>query len=375
MLDQPGMGGRQILLVGRQLRRRVVTRARAVGADRLGRPRDHLDVLRGHLPRQQPQERPAADRRRPRDARAAPRPRRERPGCRADDRPVRAGHPAPRRLDHRLRHRPVQQAHDARGDRRARLPPDEGARDRGVGGGPPAADRFARRSALTDRGRRVVVRGSALAGRGPTDVEGLHRAAADAQRAAEERRGMPAVGFGGRGADAERSGGGVLDGTGHGGWSPDPGWSRGSGAGCADDLEGRRCATLGTSADAGNRPSTDVQPGHGAEPRAARARLRGMTITRRLAGLLAIAALVAACSSSGAASAAPSDPPAASAAPSASGGIIPGPDQPSATSRASRTSIRAPAARPSSPRSRASSTSTRSAWSRSPRPSTAGTWS
>ena len=53
-----------------------------------------------------------------------------------------------------------------------------------------------------------------------------------------------------------------------------------------------------------------------------------MTILRRLAALVAIAAILAACSSSGAAGAPPTDPPAASAPPSASGGIIPGPDQP-----------------------------------------------
>jgi ABC-type transport system substrate-binding protein len=64
-----------------------------------------------------------------------------------------------------------------------------------------------------------------------------------------------------------------------------------------------------------------------------------MTSLRRLAGLLAIAAVLAACSSSGAASAPPTDPPASSAAPSdprattpapsdSGGGIIPGPDQP-----------------------------------------------
>ncbi len=73
-----------------------------------------------------------------------------------------------------------------------------------------------------------------------------------------------------------------------------------------------------------------------------------MTTTRRLAGLLAIAALVAACSSSAAASISPTDPgtatpapsaadgasPAPSAAdgaspaPSATDGIIPGPDEP-----------------------------------------------
>jgi ABC-type transport system substrate-binding protein len=57
-----------------------------------------------------------------------------------------------------------------------------------------------------------------------------------------------------------------------------------------------------------------------------------MTTTSRLAGLLAIAALVAACSSSAAASVAPTDPGAPSASPSAepsaTDGVIPGPDDP-----------------------------------------------
>ena len=53
--------------------------------------------------------------------------------------------------DHRLRHRPVRQADDPGRHRRARLPPVEGDRDRGLGGAPPASHRFARRSALTGR--------------------------------------------------------------------------------------------------------------------------------------------------------------------------------------------------------------------------------
>ena len=68
----------------------------------------------------------------------------------ADDRPRRGGRPAPRRIDDRLHDRPVREADAPRRDRRARLPPVEGRRDRGLGGGPPAADRYARRSALTD---------------------------------------------------------------------------------------------------------------------------------------------------------------------------------------------------------------------------------
>ena len=49
----------------RQLRRRIVARARPVGADRLGDPGDPVDLVRRHLPQQQPQERRPADRRRP----------------------------------------------------------------------------------------------------------------------------------------------------------------------------------------------------------------------------------------------------------------------------------------------------------------------
>ena len=48
----------------RQLRRRLVARARALGADLVGHPRHPLDELRRHLPQQRAEERPAADRRR-----------------------------------------------------------------------------------------------------------------------------------------------------------------------------------------------------------------------------------------------------------------------------------------------------------------------
>ena len=65
------MAGRQDPARRRQLRRRLVARARAVGADRVGRPGDPVDLVRRHLPQQQPQERRAADRRRPADPRAA----------------------------------------------------------------------------------------------------------------------------------------------------------------------------------------------------------------------------------------------------------------------------------------------------------------
>jgi ABC-type transport system substrate-binding protein len=53
-----------------------------------------------------------------------------------------------------------------------------------------------------------------------------------------------------------------------------------------------------------------------------------MTTIRRLAGLLAIAALVAACSSAGAASAPPTDPSATAPKPSATDRVIPGPNEP-----------------------------------------------
>ena len=62
ILDQPGMAGRRILLVGDNFGVGVVARARAVGADVMGRAGDPVDRLRGHLPQQQPEERTAADR-------------------------------------------------------------------------------------------------------------------------------------------------------------------------------------------------------------------------------------------------------------------------------------------------------------------------
>ena len=71
VLDQPGMAGREDPAGRRQLRRRLVARARAVGADRVGHPGDPVDVVRRHLPEQQPQERRAADRRRRGDPRPA----------------------------------------------------------------------------------------------------------------------------------------------------------------------------------------------------------------------------------------------------------------------------------------------------------------
>ena len=76
----------------RQLRRRLLARTRPVGADCVGHPGDPVDVVRGHLPEQQPQERRASDRGR----RRAPSPGcssslAERPGRRADGRPGGAG--------------------------------------------------------------------------------------------------------------------------------------------------------------------------------------------------------------------------------------------------------------------------------------------
>ena len=62
-IDEPHNAGRQILLVGRQLRLRVVARARALGAARVGHPGHLLDELRRHLQGQRPEERAAADRR------------------------------------------------------------------------------------------------------------------------------------------------------------------------------------------------------------------------------------------------------------------------------------------------------------------------
>ena len=65
VLDQPEMAGPPDPARRRQLRLRLVARARAVGARRLGHPGRHHDQLRRHLPEQRAEERPAADRRRP----------------------------------------------------------------------------------------------------------------------------------------------------------------------------------------------------------------------------------------------------------------------------------------------------------------------
>ena len=110
VLDQPEMAGRQILLVGDNFgagsSREHAPWALTAWGIRAIISTSYADIFR----EQQPQERAAADRRRPGDPRATVRHRRERPGRRADGRPVRAGRPAPGRLDHRLRHRPVRQA-------------------------------------------------------------------------------------------------------------------------------------------------------------------------------------------------------------------------------------------------------------------------
>ena len=88
VLDQPEMAGPPDPARRRQLRRGLVARARPVGADRVGHPGHPLDLVRRHLPQQQPQERPAADRRRARaSTRGCSSSSRERPGRRADGRP------------------------------------------------------------------------------------------------------------------------------------------------------------------------------------------------------------------------------------------------------------------------------------------------
>ena len=122
-----------------------------------------------------------------------------------------------------------------------------------------------------------------------------------------------------------------LDGTGHGGWSPDRSvrWVR----------HGMRRRPPRSADAAGpgpigrcREPAIDGCPAWHARGTSARSRpSAGHDTTRRLAGLLAIAALVAACSSSR--PRAPRRPIAAARrpprrAPSASAAIIPGPDEP-----------------------------------------------
>ena len=150
ILDQPGMAGRKILLVGDNFgagsSREHAPWALAAWGVRAILSTSYADIFRsnslknGVLPI-------VVDR--------ATHERlfelaRGRPGRRADGRPGRAGRPPAGRHDDRLRYRPVRQADDPGRHGRARLPPREGGRDGGLGGGPPAADRYARGSALTD---------------------------------------------------------------------------------------------------------------------------------------------------------------------------------------------------------------------------------
>ena len=207
------MAGPQDPAGRRQLRGRVVARARSVGADRVGGPGHPLDVVRRHLPQQQPQERRAADRRRRGDPRPAVRDARGRPGCRADRRPRRARRPAPRRHDARLRHRPVRQADDARRARTSsatssRRTPELSAWEAAH---PPRIDSLAERADRRPTDGRSA-RLSWPAGRHPADLERLDRRAQGADRAAEERcREMLPVRLDGGLGQAIGIGGGVGD--------------------------------------------------------------------------------------------------------------------------------------------------------------------
>ena len=177
----------------------------------------------------------------------------EDPDAELTDRPRRAGRPAPGRLDDRLRHRPVRQADDPRGHGRARLPPVEGARAQRVGGRPPAADRFARRSELTDP---HSVPGRSDRGSEPGGGEtqriwrGVHRGATDARP-------------GSRGTASEGGSGGPRRRRGSGGRDELAGWPGQSAghlriSGCAVWRRHRRrfdqSATPGSTTDTGRWP-------------------------------------------------------------------------------------------------------------------------
>ena len=156
VLDQPGMAGRQILLVGDNFgagsSREHAPWALTAWGVRAIISTSYADIFRsnslknGVLPIVVD---PATHARLFATCVAAG------PGRGADGRPGRAGRPAARtarRSTSTSTRSPS--AMMLAGHRRARLPPLEGARDRRVGGGPPAADRFARREAGAESGAR-----------------------------------------------------------------------------------------------------------------------------------------------------------------------------------------------------------------------------
>ena len=136
ILDQPGMAGRNILLVGANFgtgsSREHAPWALAAWGIRAVISTGFADIFRsnalknGVLP----------DRGRPRDPRPPLLARRRRPEFRAHGRPRRAGHPAPGRHDGRVRRRHLRQAHAPPRHRRDRLPRGQAPRHRGLGGRP-----------------------------------------------------------------------------------------------------------------------------------------------------------------------------------------------------------------------------------------------